>query len=727
MKHFRSCNLCEAICGLEIEHDGQRVRSIKGDKNDPLSRGHICPKAVALKDIHEDPDRLKHPVRRTVGGWEKISWRQAFDEIESRLQPLRRKHGNDAVALYLGNPTVHSLGALTFIGSFKKALATKSLFAATSVDQLPHHFAASLMFGHALLLPVPDIDRSDFILILGANPGASNGSLMTAPGIAGRLEAIRKRGGKVVVVDPRRTETVRLADEHLYIRPGSDVLFLAAMVHVILVQGLDRIGELASWTVNRDAFRDAVQAASPAVAERHTGVPAASIERLAGDFARSKSAVCYGRMGLSTQAHGGLCQWLVNALNIITGNFDRPGGAMFTLPAVDLIGRKSTMGNRGRWTSRVRGLPEFDGELPVSVLAEEMLVEGAGQIRALITHAGNPVLSTPNGRKLETALQGLDFMVSIDIYINETTRHADIILPPATGLEVDHYDLIFNMLAIRNVAKFSPALFVPTADRLHDWQILKELSRRLTPPTDTALGWMKHALWRKFVSRWTPARMLNLGLGIGPYGIWRSWAKLRSGLNLKRLKKSVHGVDLGALRPRAPGILMTKNKKIDLAPPVFVERFREVSSSFLSMQNAEPGMFRLIGRRQLRDNNSWMHNSERLVKGKNRCTVMMHPDDAAPLGFADQEIVRVGSRVGAIDLPLAISNDVMPGVVCIPHGYGHNRPGTRLATAEAHGGESVNDITDDQVIDELTGNAAFSGQWVRVSAVPAESLERKGI
>ncbi len=720
MKHFRSCNLCEAICGLEIEHDGTAVVSIKGDKNDPFSRGYICPKAVALKDIHEDPDRLKKPVLRTKSGWKEISWQRAFDEIEARLIPLRRKHGEDATAIYLGNPTVHSHGALMFSRPLIAALGTRNVFAATSVDQLPHHFAANYMFGHTLMLPVPDIDHTDHILIIGANPAASNGSLMTAPGIEGRLRAIKERGGKVVLVDPRKTETAKLANKHHFITPGSDVMLLAALLNVIFSQHLFMPGILTRHIANWQALERAVQDIMPERAEKHTGISAKNIMTMAHEFASSRRAVCYGRIGLSTQAHGGLCQWLVNALNIVTGNLDRRGGAMFPLPAINISGKISTIGNADRWRSGVRKLPEFNGDLPVSALAEDILAQGPGNIRALITSAGNPVLSAPNGRQLETALEALDFMVSIDIYINETTRHANIILPPACGLEVDHYDLVFNTLAVRNIAKYAPALFEPEPGQLHDWQIFKELTHRLGARPHTLKGRVWSALERGAKSFLTPHRMLKLGLLLGPYGPLPSASRLFGVLTLKRLKRSVHGIDLGALQPRLPDALFTPDKKIDIAPSVLVDRLAEVAPDFAEAPGTRKAdAFSLIGRRHVHSNNSWMHNSERLVRGKNRCTLMMHPDDAARLGLADQQQARVSSRVGAIELPLEVTRDIMPGVVSIPHGYGHNRARTRLQVAEAHAGVSINDITDAQLVDELTGNAAFSGQLVNVA--PAQS------
>jgi anaerobic selenocysteine-containing dehydrogenase len=708
--HYRVCNLCEAMCGLEIKHDGKKVLSIKPDKEDPFSLGHICPKGTALQDIYNDPDRLKMPVKKTADGWQEISWQQAFDEIEYELTNIMSRYGSDAVAMYLGNPTVHSYGALFFIDKLIKALKTRNLFSATSVDQLPHHFASNFMFGHSLMIPVPDINRTDYMLVLGANPVASNGSLMSAAGMPKRLKNIQARGGKVIVIDPRLTETAELADEHHFIRPGTDVFLLLSMLHVIFDKQLIKLNHLELHSKGLDKIRNAVSEYSPQKVRPITGMWALTIERLAVEFATSKRSICYGRMGLSTQAHGGLCQWLIIVLNIVTGHFDTEGGAMFPTPAVDLLRDKKSMGKVGRWTSRVRALPEFKGELPVSVMAEEMLVAGKGQVKALITHAGNPVLSTPNGKKLEQALPILDYMVAIDIYINETTRHANIILPPATGLEVDHYDLVFNSLAVSNNAKFSPALFKPAPGAMYDWQILKELSKRISGKTSFA---------DRLV---TPTRLLDLALRFGPYGSFRKWSNLFKGLSLKKLKSHEHGIDLGPLQSRIPEILQTPDKKVDLAPEVFMNRLQQVGSEIDTFE--EPSInkqFMLIGRRHVRSNNSWMHNSHRLIKGKNRCTLIMHEDDAGQLGLSDNQEVRVSSRVGEISILIEITKNIMPGVVSMPHGYGHNRKDSRIHVAEANAGVSINDITDEQQVDELTGNAAFSGQLVSVE--PLGSIE----
>ncbi|HEY3579171.1 MAG TPA: molybdopterin-dependent oxidoreductase, partial [Pyrinomonadaceae bacterium] len=518
--HYRNCNLCEAICGVEITVESERQLTIRGDKDDPFSRGYICPKAVALQDFHFDSDRLRHPVRRTRTGWQRLGWNEAFDEVARNLKRVNKIYGRNSTATYLGNPTVHNYGAILFAPAFLRSLHTRNRFSATSVDQLAHHLAAYLMFGHQLLLPVPDLDRTNLFLMLGANPAVSNGSMMTAPGMSTRLQALRQRGGKAILIDPRRNETAKLVDQHLFIRPGTDVFLLLALLHVVFAEQLTRMDHLASFTTGVDAVAALVQEFSPERVASVTGIEAAEIRRLAREFAAAKSAVCYGRIGVSTQEFGGTCQWLINVLNIVTGNFDRPGGAMFTLPAFDPVTAPESLASRGsyaRWHSRVRNLPEFGGELPVAALAEEILTPGPGQVKAFVTLAGNPVLSTPNGRELDRALETLDFMVAIDPYINETTRHAHIILPPTSPFERGHYDLAFHLLAIRNIAKFSPVLFDRDKDALHDWEILLELQTRIQHdgPRASLYGATKRKLIRKFFG---PERLLDLGLRFGPYG-----------------------------------------------------------------------------------------------------------------------------------------------------------------------------------------------------------------
>ncbi|MCD9188306.1 MAG: molybdopterin oxidoreductase family protein [Pyrinomonadaceae bacterium] len=689
-KHYRTCNLCEAVCGIEIEHENGEILSIKGDKDDPFSRGHICPKALALKEIYVDKNRLKSPVKRFGEDWREISWEDAFAEIAEKIGEIQTKFGRNAVAVYQGNPSVHNFGTLLNSGLLLKSLKTQNNFSATSVDQLPHHFAAWTMLGHPLLMPIPDLDRTGFFLIFGANPLASNGSLMTAPDVINRLNAVKKRGGKIVLIDPRRTETARVANEHHFIKPASDVYFLLAMIHVLFAENLVNLGRLEEFTDGIEVLREVSKDFSPENAEIKTGIAASEIKRIALEFADAKTAVCYGRMGVSVQKFGSLCHWLINSINILTGNFDRAGGAMFTRPAFDILQTAKGENVFNRWQSRVRKLPEFISELPVSALAEEILNGGDGQIRALFTSCGNPVLSTPNGAQLENALAELDFMVSIDIYINETTRHANIILPPATGLETSHYDVIFNTFAVRNTAKYSAPLFEKSPNAKYDWEIFQELAHHLNGKNEPL----------KLVP---PEVKLDLGLKFGHYK-----------LSLEELQKNPHGIDLGELQPCLPERLFTENKRINLAPGLLVndlQRLRDDSSDTVDFP------FALIGRRHLRDNNSWLHNSEILVKGKNRCTVLINSADAEKLGLQNNQFVKVSSRVGSVEIPCEITENIARGVVSIPHGYGHGRNGVKLDTATNHAGVSLNDLTDDTAVDDLTGNAAFSNTKVRLETV----------
>jgi anaerobic selenocysteine-containing dehydrogenase len=711
--HFRTCNLCEAICGVAIETEGSRVVSIRGDKDDPFSRGHICPKAAALEDVQNDPDRLRLPLRRTASGWETMGWDAAFDEVASRLAGVQAAHGRSAVAVYQGNPTVHSYTALLYGQIFVKSLRTRARFSATSVDQLPHMLASLLMFGHQALFPVPDLDRTDHLLILGANPVVSNGSLMTAPDVANRLKAIRARGGSVVVVDPRRTETAEIADAHHFIRPGADALLLLALLRTVFEAGRVTLGACEDFASGIEAVREAVRPYSPERVAGRVGIAAPAIRAMALAFASAKSAVCYGRVGVSMQRFGSLCAWLVNVLNAVTGNLDRAGGAMFSSPAVDIVGLagRSQTGHFGLWKSRVRGLPEFGGELPVATLAEEIETPGEGQIRALVTMAGNPVLSTPNGRRLDAALAGLDFMVSIDLYLNETTRHANIILPPTFTLEHDHYDLALHLLAVRNTVKYSLPLFQPAPDARHDWEIMSELAVRMGGGKGV-LGRLGARALAGGAQRLGPRRLLDLALRIGPHG--DRFNPFSDGLSLRKLTEAPHGIDLGPLVPRLPGRLFTRDHRIDLAPRAFLDDLPRLAATL--EEGANGSVLELVGRRELRSNNSWMHNSRRLVKGPERCTVLMHPADAAARGLADGQKVRVASRVGEVTAPLEVSDEVMPGVVSLPHGWGHDRAGSRLSVAGARPGVSINDLTDEALLDVLSGNASFSGTPVTIAA-----------
>jgi anaerobic selenocysteine-containing dehydrogenase len=694
------CNLCEAICGVEltIEHaaEGDRVTGIRGNESDPLSRGHICPKGVALADVHADPDRLRRPVKKVDGEWEETTWEDALDLVADNIAKAINTHGKDALGIYLGNPNAHSLGSATHGVRLVKAFRTRNRFSASSVDQIPHQFVASLMFGHQLMIPITDIDRTSYFLVLGANPMASNGSLMTVPDFPNRLRELRRRGGRMVVLDPRRTETAKVADEHLFVRPGTDAVVLLAMLHVLFADGLTRP---AAYVDNVDRVRDLVADFTPEYAETVSGVAATDIRRITHEYAEADGAAAYGRIGLSTQGFGSICQWALNCLNILSGNLDREGGLLFPEPAVDFVKRGLVgRGHFDKYRSRVRNVPEYGGELPVSVFADEIETPGEGQIRAVLTIAGNPVLSTPNGKRLGEAFDSLDFMAAVDIYLNETTRHADVILPPTTALERDHYDLIFHGLAVRNTARFTPAALPKPRGSRHDWEIFRDLVLRIQSRLDH-----KPPLAARLRDRLT--------LSLSPTFLIGMLLRTGGRTTISELRKHPEGVDLGPLRPTLPERLMTRDHRIDLAPAIIIDDLPRLREAMAAPRDD----LVLIGRRHQKTNNSWMHNTERLTRGKARHQLLMHPDDLASRGLSDGSTVTVTSRVGSVSVEVRAADDMMPGVVSLPHGYGHQVDGTRLEHAEKVVGVSINDLTDPERLD-LSGNAALNGVPVTVAA-----------
>jgi len=710
-----TCPLCEATCGIAVDVEGGKIVGVRGDPEDPLSHGYVCPKAMALVDLHDDPDRIRAPMRRRGDRWEEIGWDEALDEAGRRLAEIQDRHGRSAVAVYIGNPTVHSYAALLAGPVLLAALGTRNFMSANSVDALPRLLASYWLYGGQAILPVPDLERTDHLLVLGANPVVSNGSVMTAPGMRRRIADIRARGGRVIVIDPRRTETAALADTHHFIRPGTDALLLGAMVQVILAEGLARPGRLATMTDGLDRLVDLAAPFRPERVAPVVGISAAVIRELAVTFARARSAACYGRVGTCVQEHGTVTSWWIDVLHVVTGNLDRPGGAMFTTPAVDLPALVAALRLPpfGRTRSRVRGLPALAGELPAICLAEEIETPGPGQVRALVTHAGNPVRSLPNGRRVDRALASLDFMVSVDPYLNETTRHAHLLLPPSIALEHDHYPLVFHTLAVRNTAKYAPAVLAPPAGVRDGWRIVAGLAERLLAHRGLA-GRAAAAALGVAARRRTPRDLLALGLRLGP--------QRRVVRSLAALEERPHGIDLGPLEPRLPGILRTPGRRIRLAPDEMVAELRRLEARLAAETTngarGADGELLLINRRDLRSNNSWMHNLRRLVKGGHRCTVLLHPTDAARRGIRDGQRVRITSRVGAIELDAELTTDVMPGVACIPHGWGHDLPGVRQRIASTLGGASVNDLTDDTLLDPVSGGGVLTGFPIRIATAP---------
>ena len=744
--HYRTCPFCEATCGLEIETEGREVVSVRGDADDVFSRGFICPKAYGIKQLHEDPDRLTAPLVRRDGELVEATWDEAFEEIDRRLTPILSEHGKNSVAVYLGNPNAHNLSAITHGPAMLRVLGSQQIYTASTVDQMPKQVSSGLMFGTMLSVPIPDVNRCDHLLLLGANPLVSNGSLLTAPNMRGRLRAIRERDGKVVVVDPRRTRTAEEASEHHFIRPGTDALLLAAMACTIVEEGLEDTAALAEHVNGLDEVRALVREFPPESVADACGIEAEEIRRMARELAAAERGAVYARIGTCTQEFGTHASWLVDVLNVLTGNLDREGGAMFTRAAA---GQRNSSGpggggkgmQFGRWQSRVRGLPEYFGELPAAALAEEIDTPGEDRVRALITVAGNPFVSTPNSGRLERAAESLDFMLAIDIYVNETTRHADVILPAPEPLEKSHYDVALYQLAARNVANFSPPVFEREGPA--EWEVLMRLAGIVAgqgPNGDVAAfdHMVIHTLIQREVGmdgspvagrdpgellaelepRRGPERVLDFLLRVGPYG--DGFGADPEGLTLDALERSPHGVDLGPLESRLPDMLRTASGKVELAPEEIVGDMDRLRAAAARERN---GGFVLIGRRQLRSNNSWMHNLPALVKGKERCTLYVHPDDAVRLGLADGEPASVTSATGAIEVPVEVTDEIMRGVVSIPHGWGHDADGVRMGVASAHAGVNSNFLADESMVEPLSGNAVLNGIPVEVSAL--DGLEHR--
>jgi anaerobic selenocysteine-containing dehydrogenase len=736
---YITCPLCEATCGLEVVTSGAEVVSIRGNKNDVFSRGYICPKAYALKELHSDPDRVRAPMIRTGEQWREVTWDEAFAEIDRRLTTILNDHGRDSVAVYLGNPNVHNLSGQLYNTVLLRALASVNIYTASTVDQMPKQVSCGLMFGHFLSIPIPDVDNTDYLLILGANPLVSNGSLLTAPDMRGRLRRIKERGGKVVVIDPRRTRTALEASEHHFIQPGTDPWLLLGMIHTIFAEGLVRPGRLEEHLNGLETVRALAQEFSPEVVAPICHIAPEMIRVLARDLAGAEHAAVYGRIGTCTQEYGTITNWLVDVLNILTGNLDREGGALFPKAAagarnatgVPGKGRSMRLGEK---KSRVRGASQVAGELPVAVLAEEITTPGAGQVRALITVAGNPALSAPESERLDSALDTLEFMVSVDGYLNETTRHADVILPPPSPLQRSHYDLAFYQLSARNIAHYSHPIFPLASGQQEEWKTLLRLTGIVAGQGASAdLAALDDFVAYQVVAREVgmagsrvegrdagellaslqpqrgPERLLDFLLRVGPYG--DAFGAQPDGLTLAAIEDNPDGLDLGPLQPRIPEVLRTPSGKIELAPEPIVadlDRLRQ------GMSRPVPAMV-LIGRRELRSNNSWMHNVPALMKGDDPCTLLIHPDDAVRLGLTDDDFARVTSSASSVEAPVQITPDIMPGVVSLPHGWGHDQPGTRMRVANARHGVNINRLMSNLAIDPLSGNAALNAIPVEIT------------
>ncbi|MFC8101461.1 molybdopterin oxidoreductase family protein [Streptomyces sp. NPDC057363] len=736
---LRICPLCEATCGLALTIDGTTVTAARGDRDDVFSRGFVCPKGASFGAADADPDRLRTPLVRRDGELREATWEEAFDAVAAGIRPVVERYGPHSVGIVLGNPNVHTVAGALYPAVLRGALGTRSLFTASTLDQMPKHVSSGLLFGDANAIPVPDLDRTDHLLLIGANPLESNGSLCTAPDFPGRLKALRARGGTLTVIDPRRTRTARLADRHVAIRPGTDALLLAAMAHVLFEEDLVDLGALTPYAEGKDEVRDAVRDFTPESVAAACDVDADVTRALARELAAAPTAAVYGRIGSCTVPHGTLASWLVDVLNILTGNLDRPGGALFPQAATDRTPRPAGPGRGfalGRWHSRVSGHPEAKGELPLSALAEEIdTATGIGEpVRALLTIAANPVLSAPDGDRLDKALDSLDFMVSVDPYLNETSRHAHVVLPPPPPAQSPHHDFALNTLAVRNQVRYTRPAVPLEPGRMAETEILARLTLATTgthgtdpaavdamvieqtlgkavrDPHSPVHGRDPGELTARLTGDNGPERRLDLMLRLGPYG--DGFGARADGMTLERLLAHPHGIDLGPLRPRLPGPLKTRSGKVELLPGPIADDLPRLRQALAE----RPDGLVLVGRRHLRSNNSWMHNIPALTGGSNRCTLHLHPDDAERLGVRAGQPVRIKGAGGEVTAPAEVTDAVRPGVVSLPHGWGHDRPGTRLTHAAAEPGVNVNQLLDGSMLDPLSGNAVLNG--VPVELVP---------
>ena len=743
---IRTCPLCEATCGLEITlGPGEQIVRIRGDKDDVFSHGYICPKGSTLGDLHHDPDRLRAPMVKKNGVHVEVTWDEAWRAVAEGVARTFEKHGRQSFAIYAGNPAAHNIGSLIYNSAVYRSIGSHNKFSASTVDQIPKHVAGGYMFGTPQSIPIPDIDHTDLFVMLGANPYESNGSLCTAPDFPGRIEAVRARGGRVITIDPRNTKTAKNSDQWISIRPGTDGLLLAAVLHTIFEEGLARPEpRIANLTNGTDALREAVKAITPESVQAATGVDADVTRGLAREIAGARSAAVYGRIGVNTVEWGTVNAWLVDAINVVTGNIDRRGGAMFPLPAT---GNATTRGQGGkgkgftigRGHSRVSNRPEAMGEYPVAILAEEITTPGENAIKGFLCLSGNPVLSTPHSKQLDDALARLEFMVSVDIYLNETSRHADVVLPAPSSLQKEQCDITFYGLSVRNIINYSPAILPLAEGQPDEWEILAKLGGILQGlGADCSADAIDEMMIRQTIGaavattgspihgrdpdeilallsvdgRRGPTRQIDLMLQTGPYGA--GFGANPDGLTLQKLLDNPHGIDLGPLEPRIPEMLRTTTGMIELAPDRFLSELARMHAESTAI---DPAQMLLVGRREMKSNNSWMHNVRVLTKGSLKCTVQVHPDDASRIGLVEGANARVSSRVGEITIPVEITDSVRPGVVSVPHGWGHDLDGSRLAVASAKAGVNSNVLTDDKVIDPLSGNAALNA--IPVTVVPA--------
>jgi anaerobic selenocysteine-containing dehydrogenase len=727
--HRRACHLCESMCGLRVTVQGDQVLQIRADPDNAFSRGHICPKGTTLGDLHHDPDRLRQPMVRSGSLWQTASWEAAFERIEELAEGVRARHGSDAFAFYGGNMSKSGFDTSRYTTLLVRQGRFAQRFSSSSVDQLPKNVSNFLMYGDMWKMPIPDIDRTDLLVIFGGNPAASKGSIFAHRDVMGAIKALRARGGRVVVVDPVRTGTAQVADEWISIRPGSDAALLLAMVHVLFAEGRVRLKHLQGQVNGLGELRTACAPFTPERVSHFTGVPADTVVALVRSISDAARAAVYGRIGTCTQEFGTLASWLIDVVAALTGNLDAVGGSLWSTqvaPHLALTPALPTNAPLVGAPNRVRGVPGILGQYPASCLAEEIDTPGQGQVHGLVTLGCNPVLSAPGSRRLDAALPLLDCMVSVDLYRNETTRHAHVILPALSPLEQPHWDVWSWPFSLTIGGHYSPALVSP-GDRPEEWRVLARLGAIVGGNPKADLEAMDDAYFAAMCQQTgvDPAMALRalpqhgggriLDLCIRTAALGDQFGRKPEGLSLQSFMQQPDGIVLGTAGPQGSAAIKTPSGRIELAPTHMLADLPRLEQAM----RREPPALVLVSRRHLRSLNSWMHNVDALVSGKDRCNLHMHPQDAARLQITEDAQVQVSSESGTLTVAVEINRDIRPGVVSLPHGWGHGATGTQTTVAAHHAGVNINLLSPGRLVDAASGNAVLNGIPVRVERVTA--------
>jgi anaerobic selenocysteine-containing dehydrogenase len=728
--HLRSCHLCEAMCGVSVHVEGGRVTRVRPNPEDVWSHGYLCPKGTTLGHLQNDADRLRAPMVRNGATWREVSWDEAFARCEEIIHGILERHGRSALAARTGNAVGRSSTLSRYVAAFSQ-LARITRYTSSVVDQQPKNLACQLMYGDAWKMAVPDIARTDYFLVMGANPAESKGSILSFPDVLAEIERIRQRGGRTVVIDPVRTRTAKRADEWIPIVPGSDALFLLAMAQVLFADDLIDLGRLEEHVNGVERLGEICREFTPESVAAVCGIPAETIRRLAHELSAAPTAAVYGRIGLCTQEFGTLASWLTDVIAILTGHFDTPGGLMFANPVAPFMEIFPIRPfSAGSFHSRVRGAPEVLGEVPAACLAEEIDTPGEGQLKGLITLGCNPVVSAPDSDRLDAALPLLEGMISIDLYRNETTRHADVVFPATPAFEQPYSDVWSWIYALRSGIKYNEPLLPSPPDWVPEWQILLRLGALCAGMTNDEID-IKQLDDAYFTTLCTwadldpdpileaspepgPKRIIDMTIRTGPWG--DRFGERPDGITLETVLAAPNGLDFGPAIPRLPQMLETESGKIELAPDYIVADIPRLRGL---LERNRPSLV-LVGRRHARSLNSWMHNVEVLVKGKDRCTLQIHPDDASRTGLSHAGLAKVSNDTGSVTVTVEVSDDITPGVVSLPHGWGHDRDGTQMDVAKRHAGVGSNVVSPGDLLDTISGNAVLNGIPVRVE--PAEPL-----